>query len=96
MSTQTVEATDLELLVGDMPEVPCEGNSHGKDPIHPDAGPATHYALVTCKRCQKKETKAYCLSMVHYIQDNGYLLCFQCKNLAPAMDVVTILGPVKQ
>ncbi|MFJ4288013.1 hypothetical protein ACIPY0_20420 [Paenarthrobacter nicotinovorans] len=36
--------TDLDLLVGDMPAIPCESKDHGTGNKHHDDGPATHYA----------------------------------------------------
>ena len=97
MTIQPAEAPAIDIaeMVGEMPEVPCESTTHGKVLLHPDAGNATHYALVTCLRCRKRETKAYCLAMVHVVQDNLYIHCSQCRNKAPAQAVITILGPVK-
>lgn len=99
MTIQPTEAPaiDLELLVGEMPEVPCENEAHG---VHEygfhDHGAATHYAHVNCRRCGHTVTKAYCAAFTLAIARNEILACDNCWTETPAREIVTILGPVKQ
>lgn len=91
MSTQL--DVDIAVLVGELAEVPCEAAGHHEQ--HPSNGPATHYARVTCPGCSANTIKTYCNEMVLRVSLNMSTKC-QCGDIRPALEAITILGPVNK
>lgn len=94
----TVEAgteISLELLVGDMPAIPCEHSAHTTDPHHADE-PATHYVAAQCDCDGGEWTPAYaaCPAFVRFIQTPGRNRCPECKRIAPLKEMFKVLGPI--
>lgn len=86
---------DIAVLVGEMEDMPCESAGHVIESQAHDEGPATHYARAHCPACGNTAVKAYCLTFVAVISMNPLLECPVCGCAGRAIDMVTILGPVK-
>jgi ribosomal protein S27E len=95
MNTKTVEATDLELLVGEMPDVPCEHSAHGTGFGSHDLGPATHYLRGSCPRCSRDVIFAACSEFVAFAKSNSDVSCYDCGHTSSSSEVLRILGPVR-
>lgn len=96
MTIQPTEAPaiDLELLVGEMPEVECAHPDHADDP-EAHEGDATHYAQARCTSCARiGKVVPLCERFVAFAA-TGFLHCPKCGHLAPGLTVLRILGPVK-
>lgn len=96
MTTQPIEAPaiDIELIVGEMPEVPCEHPKHASNFAH--SGPASHYVTGRCGSCGGNwATTAICQRFVDFLTRNAKVRCSICGYTAPASEIVRILGPVK-
>ena len=91
--TATSLDLDLETLVGELPDVPCETSEHATDRFWHDEGPATHYIRVSCATCAGSQTKAICQRLTDAILRGVEGICGKCGTDIPA-STVTILGPV--
>ncbi len=85
---------DLELIVGEMPEQPCENRQHGKHPQHPDNGPAEFYFKGSCSKCKGvSPVQAICAVVADYIKSGAVMTCNNCWEQTTA--VVILLEPIK-
>jgi hypothetical protein len=98
MTVQPVETgttLDLELLIGDMPAVPCEHSEHNIPGLPHDDGPATRYSQTRCTFCRSRgPVIAVCKTFANWALGNWPLRCRYCLTPGRASEVVTILGPV--
>lgn len=87
-----VEA-DLEVLVGEMPPIPCEHHQHDTLSRHHD-GPATHYVQCHCPECGAKSSiRAVCERFVKHSR-MGKLRCPKCNTRVDGVKAVIILAPI--
>lgn len=95
MTVQAGTELTLELLVGDMPEIPCEHSQHGTDSrFHQDEA-ATHYVQGFCRCSGWTEAYAACPKFVASIQESGLNRCPRCGYLARRNTVFKVLGPIE-
>ena len=95
MTVQAGVEISLELLVGEMPTIPCEhsqhhvgGTAHG--------GEATHYSQRNCTFCGDiSEIQAVCLPFATHVLTDGLLRCMACEKDGNAHLIRKILGLVK-
>ncbi|QCB97150.1 hypothetical protein E5206_09565 [Arthrobacter sp. PAMC25564] len=86
---------DIATLVGEMEAVPCDLPQHGNHPMHTEE-PASHYVRSHCQACDDDTgTIAACPGFVAAVRANFYGYCRICRAQHRALDMVTILGPVK-
>ena len=85
---------DLELLVGEMPVIPCEHGAHHEDQEWHDDGPATHYLHGSCE-CGRDKVFAACKTFVVHVAAGLPMRCSQCMAERPANDFLTVLAPIK-
>lgn len=86
---------DIAALVGEMESIPCEHHQHKTRPAHTDE-PASHYASSHCDKCgfDGVQAAAICPGYVRLIRSGAPLQCIGCRRIAPAFDLITILGPI--
>jgi phage FluMu protein Com len=85
--------TDLELLVGDMPAIPCEHHQHASLSSQ-HGGPATHYIQCRCPECgEAGSVRAACEPFVKHSR-TGSLRCPHCNSLVDGVKSVIILAPI--
>jgi len=84
---------DLDLLIGEMPAVPCESSTHDPADAAHDDGPATHYVRMICPTCGTTVIKAYCRQFIDFIFGGGKIEHGDCPAL-PGVEWATVLGPI--
>jgi len=93
MTVQAGVEISLELLVGDMPEVPCEQGGHGAHPYHPGDGSATYYFRGQCRSCFfTGPLRAICDAWKQVLTHDKTLRCRNCE--APDSLKFIILTPI--
>jgi hypothetical protein len=91
----TATETSLELLIGEMPAIPCEGELHGVETDVHD-GPAVSYTRLNCPSCGLRPIKAHCALFIAWTRvDGNGVVCPDCWNVSHAPETVQILGPVR-
>jgi len=87
--------TDLELLVGEMPAVPCEHPDHAKDP-EAHGGDATHYAQGHCinPKCSfVGRLLPMCQPFINWAMTHD-LYCPVCHSADPGVQVLRVVAPI--
>lgn len=93
--TSTAIETDISVLVGQMPDIPCEHSQHGKPGAAHDDGPATHYIQSFCNDCYIEPTVlAACQAFTNLELQDLNVHCTSCRRITPASQGLKILGPV--
>jgi ribosomal protein S27E len=97
MTIQPVETgttLDLELIVGEMPAIPCEIKGHAKGKYGHDAGPASRYIRAICPNCGHDHgVQPACATYITAITRSPAIWCGPCGSWQDSKEMVTILGP---
>lgn len=89
--------TDLEVLVGEMPAIPCENSGHGTNAVHPAGGEATHMFRGKCPACKEVgELQAVCAALVKSIRKpNVKGRCDACGHRDTGLKFIETLEPIR-
>lgn len=95
----TVEAgveASLELLVGEMPPIPCEHSAHNEDRKHHDTGNATHMLQGRCPGCKQiGPLQAVCATYVSALfVPNLKSRCDSCGHRDEGYKFIHVLTPI--
>lgn len=87
--------TDIESLVGEQEDQPCEHSQHTRSTNHRDE-PASHYVRggLGCA-CPVTDIYAGCPAFVAAIQSGVKNQCPACKVVAPMNEHFEIVAPIK-
>jgi hypothetical protein len=85
--------TDLALLVGEMPAIPCEHSQHQTHRHHGDQ-PASHYVRGFCICYGWTEAYAACPRFVAWIQSDAPNRCPECRATSTATQMFQVLSPI--
>lgn len=85
--------TDLEVLVGEMPVVPCEHSQHGVPGKPHSDEPASHYMQCICD-CASGYVYAACPKFVEYIASDIMVRCSRCGTTGLTTELVLVLAPI--
>ena len=85
---------DLELMVGEMPTMPCEHSQHhARSDVHGE-GPATHYVIGRCDCSEPTIVYAICQRFVEYIRSDQKRSCPSCGFVQRTTERFQIIGPI--
>ena len=86
--------TDLELLVGEMPAIPCEHSMHRVQLTQHEDAPATHYVQAICQCGPPSYAYAACPKFVELINSNSIIQCASCLTIQRTTDMFRVLAPI--
>lgn len=84
--------TDLELMVGEMPELACEHSQHGSERHAHDDGPAKFYGRGVHDQCgYRTPAIAICAAFAGMAMSEAPMFCNGCRWLGTARELTEIL-----
>ena len=98
MTVQAGIEFDLELLVGELPVIPCESVGHATVKFVHDDGPATHYVQGIHEGCRSfGQIEAMCEKAVGILLDfaDEEFQCLKCGQFLPLREQCKVIGPIR-
>lgn len=101
--TETIPEIDIELLLGDLPDMPCESlthNDHGLYGYWHDDGPAKFYVQIShdCTNRKSGDIYAACATYsmrIANLKSQASIFCVTCQTFMTPFEWGRVLGPVR-